>query len=207
MKNFRKLLYCAIIPFFIAVLTGCSVGIRPAYYDLPPLDSSQYYYGEPVSNQYYNISPPLPSYSYGYSSGYDPWSMGTYYDYNLPQRTGYSSGISTGSSTSTWDSSNRPSMRDRGTSASYESKAPANDQSFLRRERTTQDSSTIDPANRKVRRNTIQNSSQSDQDQSSNQTEQTNVKRRPQPSDAQNNPSTGENKDDEKEKQKRSTVN
>ncbi|MGB9596163.1 MAG: hypothetical protein ACPL7B_07760 [Candidatus Poribacteria bacterium] len=203
MKNLIKLFYFAIIPFFIAVLTGCSVGIRPAYYDLPPLDSSQYYYGEPVNNQYYNVSSPLPS----YSSGYDPWTMGTYYDYNPPQRTGYSSGVSASSGTSTWDSSNRPSMRDRGTSSSYESKAPVNDQSYLRRERTVQDSSTSDVASRKMRRNVIQNSS-SDQDQSlSSQSDQSNVKRRPQTSDAQNSSSTGENKDDEKEKQKRSTTN
>jgi len=207
-KNIKKsLFYSAIIPFIITILTGCSVGIRPAYYDLPPLDSNQYYYGEPVSNQYYNVSPPLPNYSYSYGSGYDPWTMGTYYDYNPPQRTGYSSGDSSSSNTAAWDSSNRPSMRDRGVSSSYESKAPTNDQSYLRRERIAQDSSTSDSANRKVRRNTNQNSSQSDQDQSSNQSDQSNVKRRPQPQDAQKSPSTGENKDDEKEKQKRSTVN
>ena len=140
MKGLMNLLsYSTVILIIITILTGCSVGIRPAYYDLPPLDSNQYYYGESVPSQYYNVSPPPQSYNYSTGSGYDPWTMGTYYDYSPPQRTGYSSGNSSGSSTnSAWDSDNRPSMKDRGTTASSDSKAPANEQPNLRREQTAQ---------------------------------------------------------------------
>jgi hypothetical protein len=215
-KSLVNLLSYSIVLLFIAtILTGCSVGIRPAYYDLPPLDSDQYYYGESTYSQYYNVSPPPPNYNYSTGSvgGYDPWTMGTYYDYSPPQRTGYSSGASSSSSANTtWDSDNRPSMKDRGTAASNDPKAPANEQPNLRRERTAQrnssssDSSTSPIISHKTKRDTTQDSSKSDQSQS----DQTNVKRRS-PSTQDNSGSgktdTNEKKDDEKEKQKRSAVN
>jgi hypothetical protein len=176
-QNLLKSLFTfAFILCAITIIAGCSVGIRPAYYDLPPQDNNNYVYGEPAYSQYYNTA--SSEYRYNYNSTYDPWTMGTYYEnYSPPQRS--SSQTSSVSSNSPWTDDKRPVMQDRGTASSSESKAPKTDTASLRRDRTVQsenasnstDASTSSIVDRKTKRNVRRDVPQVNQAQSSSQTE------------------------------------
>jgi hypothetical protein len=177
-KDFcRSLFSFAVILCVVTIIAGCSVGIRPAYYDLPPSDNNNYNYGESAYNQY-NATPASSDYRYDYSSTYDPWTMGNYYEnYSPPQRSGNAQ-ASTDSSNSPWVGDNKPVMKDRGTVVGSESKAPS-DSTNLRRERVIQrenaskdtaESSTSSIVNQKTRRNVRRDTPQVNQEQPSSQT-------------------------------------
>jgi hypothetical protein len=186
----------AIILCVITLLAGCSVGIRPAYYDLPPINDNQNYYGGSASSQYY--TPPTSEYRTDYNSSYDPWTMGTYYDnYTPPQRVSRDSQNSSGSTDSTIGD-RRPTIRDRSTD-SEGSMAPKKDNPIPRRERTVQKestntnsgSSTSSTASQKTKRepNTSTGNSSEIQNNQSNSTSDSNKE------------------DDEKQKRKRGVTN
>jgi len=209
-KNLYKSLFTfTIILSFITIIAGCSVGIRPAYYDLPPQDNS-YNYGEPAYNQNYNVTPPTSDYRYDYSSTYDPWTMGNYYEnYNPPQRTSRDTQTSNDSSNSPWVGDKRPVMQDRGNVTSSESKAPK-DSTNLRRERIVQrentskeaEPSTSSTVENKKMRNVRRDIPQGNQEQPSSQK---NIKKEnPEPSKSDNNKKDEEDKDKNK---KKTTVN
>lgn len=206
-KNlYRSLFIFAVILCVVTIIAGCSVGIRPAYYDLPPLDNNNY--GESAYNQY-NATPTSSDYRYDYSSTYDPWTMGNYYDnYSPPQRSGNVQ-ASTDSSNSPWVDDKRPVMKDRGTVTGSESKAPRDDSANLRRERVIQrekaskdtaESSNSSTVNQKTMRNVRRDVPQVNQEQPSSQT---NIKKEnPEPSKSDNS-----KKDEEDKKKKKTGVN
>ena len=208
MKNLLNPLFTfVVILCVITIIAGCSVGIRPAYYDLPPLDNN-YNYGEPAYSQYSNATPPPDyNYRYDYSSTYDPWTMGSYYDnYTPPQRSGKDTQTSTDSSNSPWVGDKRPVMRDRGNISSSEPKAPRDDSANIRRDRTVQrenptknstEPSTSSVVNHKARRNVRRDVPQVNQEQSSSQTD---IQKKKSESD-------NDKKDDDDKNKKKTGVN
>jgi hypothetical protein len=206
-KNFcRSLFTFAVILCVITIIAGCSVGIRPAYYDLPPSDNNNYNYGESAYNQY-NAAPTSSDYRYDYSSTYDPWTMGNYYEnYSPPQRS--SNVQASTDSNSPWVGDKKPVMKDRGTVVGSESKAPVSDSANLRRERVVQrenaskdtaESSTSSIVNQKTRRNVRRDTPQANQEQPSSQT---NIKQE----NSEPSKSADSKKDEEdKDKKKRKT--
>ncbi len=171
MKNVIRITKISALIFSLLILlAGCSVGIRPAYYDLPPIDDNQNYYGEPAYSPGYYTPP--PPYKYDYGTTYDPWTMGTYYDYTPPQRVSRDSQTATSSASSSTTGDKRPTMRDRSTSTDADSLAPKRESSSLRRERISQrtkdtSSGSATSSTRKTRREVSTDSSKSDTSSSS----------------------------------------
>lgn len=184
-----------IILLFLILIAGCSVGIRPAYYDLPPIDDNQNYYGEPAYNSIYV---PSSEYKYEYSSAYDPWTMSNYYDYTSPQRVSRDSQASTSSGDSASIGERRPTTRDRSTSLDQSAMAPKKDNTAIRRERTipkestdTNSGSSDSTTTHKARRELNNNNSSTNASDSSNSQQ-----------------SSSDKKDDEeKQKRKRGVTN
>jgi hypothetical protein len=179
-NTIRIIKISAIIFSSIILLAGCSVGIRPAYYDLPPMDDNQIYYGEPAYSPGYYTTP----YKYDYGSTYDPWTMGTYYNYTPPQRVSRDSQSSASSDSSNTNDDKRPTMRDRGTSSDTQSLAPKRESSSLRTERVAQrttetSTSSATSSARKTRREASTDSSSSQpSDNEKKDDEEQNIKRK-----------------------------
>lgn len=159
-----------IIPAMVAFLAGCAVSVKPRAYDVPPEDDA--YYEESGYGSYYGSGPRVNTYYY-YDPNYDPWTMGSYYQYySGPPRTGESSG---GSGTSTLRSENnrvenkQPTEQSRTSISPRESKAPSSERSSSVRSRvsrlsqqdTTRQSSRSTVSNQKVRSSTRQQTDRS----------------------------------------------
>lgn len=134
MRNMRFYLIIGIAVSILAVsLSGCAVGIKPRSYDAPP--ESDVYYEESTYDSYYDTVPRSSSRRY-YDPGYDPWTMGTYYQhYSGPSHSSADSG---GSGTSSIRSeSERPADKSRNATSTIETRAPASsDTPSLKRSRT-----------------------------------------------------------------------
>ena len=155
MKNLRcYLILAVVISMLIISLSGCAVGIKKRSNDMPPEDDV--YYEESPYDSY--DTGRRSSGSHYYDPGYDPWTMGTYYQhYSGPPRSSASSGSSDKSSVRS--ESKRPTMKDRNSSSASQSKAPttSSDSNSKRsgtslRERRKTNSQISDSALRKVRR-------------------------------------------------------
>jgi hypothetical protein len=162
-----KILHCRIafvvtISTSIILLAGCAIGIRPGSYDVPPEDDA--YYEESVYSNYYNVG--TWTSSYDYDSGYDPWTMDTYYQYysGSPRADRSSGSSSTGGARSEGD---RPAMKGRDSTSIYQSRAPGSERSSIRRRRTassepSSSSVTRQKVKRDVKRETTQTSREKD---------------------------------------------
>lgn len=85
MKELKLCITLAIILFILSMfLSGCSIGIKPKSYDVPP---DNLYYSQDTS--YGSYSSYSKSSAYYYSDpNYSPWTMGTYYqNYSGPPKT------------------------------------------------------------------------------------------------------------------------
>jgi hypothetical protein len=177
----EKLLAFIFALSFVFIIAGCSVGIRPAYYDLPPIENNQSYYGEPAYNYYPDSQ--QTEYKYGYDSTYDPWTMGTYYNYTPPKRVERETEASS-SSNSISTNERRPYIRDRNTST---------------------DSSSMSPRRENIAIENRANQNINTQSNSNPQSESSNYKRKREPSSTldSSKPTSEEKKEDEENKQKR----
>jgi len=127
-----------IIPVMVVFLAGCSVSVKPRSYDVPPEEDA--YYEESGYGSYYDSGPRVNTYHY-YDPNYDPWTMGSYYQYySGPPRTGGSSG---GSGTGTLQSENnrveskQPTEQSRTSVSPRKSKAPSSERSSSVRNRAS----------------------------------------------------------------------
>ena len=98
----RIILYILVI----TIVSGCAGG-STLYYGSTILPSNDYYHKTLSQDQYQNTSVVNDV-----VSGYDPWTMGMYYDfvsreYVLPTT------ITVEPVSTSWDSSNRPSIKDK----------------------------------------------------------------------------------------------
>jgi hypothetical protein len=159
-----------IIPVMVVFLAGCAVSVKPRAYDVSPEDDA--YYEESGYSSYYDSGPRVNTYHY-YDPNYDPWTMGSYYQYySGPSRTGGSSG---GSGTGTLRSENdrvenkQPTEQSRTSVSPREAKAPSSARSSSVRSRasrlsqrdTTRRSSRSAVSDQKVRRSARQQTDQS----------------------------------------------
>ena len=153
-------IFALIIPVMVVFLAGCGVSVKPRSYDVPPEEDA--YYEESGYSSYYDSGPRVNTYHY-YDPNYDPWTMGSYYQYySGPPRTGGSSG---GSGTGTLRSENnrvenkQPTEQSRTSVSPRESKAPSSARSSsvrsrasrLSQQNTTRQSSRSAVSNQKVR--------------------------------------------------------
>jgi len=127
-----------IIPVMVVFLAGCGVSVKPRSYDVPPEEDA--YYEESGYGSYYDSGPRVNTYHY-YDPNYDPWTMGSYYQYySGPPRTGGSSG---GSGTGTLQSENnrveskQPTEQSRTSVSPRKSKAPSSERSSSVRNRAS----------------------------------------------------------------------
>jgi len=195
LKNIKySSLFLIISALSIMLFAGCSVGIRPAYYDLPPIDQNQNPYGVPAYNEYYS---PQTNYKYEYSSSYDPWTMGNYYDnYTPPSRVSRDSQASSNSSDSSSSiGERRPSVQNRGTESPQNTMAPQKQntrrEKIAQRDKSGSNSDADIPSSRKERREPSNNSSSSNSEIQNNQSN-TNFQQQ-----------TDTNKDDEEQKKQK----
>ena len=133
-----RLIFVFMIPVLVAFLAGCAVRVKPRAYDVLPEDDA--YYEESGYGSYYDSGPRVNTNHY-YDPNYDPWTMGSYYQYySGPHRTGGSSG---GSGTGTLkNESNRvenkqPTEQSRTSVSPRESKAPSGERSSSVRSRAS----------------------------------------------------------------------
>lgn|GEM_PF-1733558 len=127
-----------IIPVMVVFLAGCGVSVKPRSYDVPPEEDA--YYRESGYGSYYDSGPRVNTYHYS-DPNYDPWTMGSYYQYySGPPRTGGSSG---GSGTGTLQSENnrveskQPTEQNRTSVSPRKSKAPSSERSSSVRNRAS----------------------------------------------------------------------
>jgi hypothetical protein len=134
-----RLIFAFIITVMVVFLAGCGVSVKPrSYKDVPPEEDA--YYEESGYGSYYDSGPRVNTYHY-YDPNYDPWTMGSYYQYySGPPRTGGSSG---GSGTGTLRSENnqveskQPTEQSRTSVSPRESKAPSSEGSSSVRSRAS----------------------------------------------------------------------
>ena len=165
-----RLIFAFIIPVIVVFLAGCAVSVKPRSYDVPPEEDA--YYEESGYGSYYDSGPRVNTYYYS-DPNYDPWTMGSYYQYySGPPRTGGSSG---GSGTGTLRSENnrveskQPTEQSRTSVSPRESKAPSSARSSSVRNRasrlsqrdTTRRSSRSTVSDQKVRSKTEQQTDRS----------------------------------------------
>lgn len=125
MKNLRCWSVFAVILLIIMFLTGCAIGVRPRSYDVPPdIEDSE----KPGYDAYYDTAVPQTNIHYYYDSGYDPWTMGNYYQYSGPPRAYGGSGSS--DSDNAQAESKRPSVKGRDSISA----SPRNEQTNLKRD-------------------------------------------------------------------------
>ena len=129
MRNLYCWFACAvIISILVIFLTGCGISFRPRSYDAPPEDDV--YYEERNYGSYYDTAPAPRTYYY-HDPTYDPWTMGTYYQYysGPPRADRDSSGSTTGSAQS---ESKRPAVKARDSASVNQSNAPNKERASLR---------------------------------------------------------------------------
>ena len=117
-------LFCCLV-FTIAVfmlitsLSGCAIGVKQRSNEVPPEDDVYY---ERSAYDSYDAGRRFRG-SSNYDSGYDPWTMGTYYQhYSGPSRSSAGSGSSGKSSAR--NESKRPAVKDRNSISASQSQAP-----------------------------------------------------------------------------------
>ena len=165
-----RLIFAFMIPVLVVFLAGCGVSVKPRAYDVPP-EEDAYYEGSGYSS-YYDSGPRVNTYHY-YDPNYDPWTMGSYYQYySGPSRAGGGSG---GSGTGTLRSQNnrvenkQPTEQSRTSVSPRESKAPSSARSSSVRSRasrlsqrdTNRQSNRSAVSNQKVRTSTRQQTDRS----------------------------------------------
>ncbi len=133
-----RLVFAFIVPVMLVFLAGCGVSVKPRSYDVPPEEDA--YYEESGYGSYYDSGSRVNTYHY-YDPNYDPWTMGSYYQYySGPPRTGGNSG---GSGTGTLRSENnqveskQPTEQSRTSVSPRESKAPSSEISSSVRSRAS----------------------------------------------------------------------
>ncbi len=203
MMKYLMYLYIALI---LITLSGCSVSLRPEASEPSDLEDG-YYYGDSAYRYYYGLPAPSVYDYYEYSSNYNPWTMGTYYEnYSPPKRNNTSSDTSNDRVTTTTEDKH-PSIRSTDQATSNQPKAPVNESSSIRRERNVErersqieaTTSSSTSSNQKTRRETIRNQeSQTPREnhniQNNTQNTQTEIKK---------DENTNNTDEEEKEKQKR----
>lgn len=200
-----KYLLCIYIIFISVILSGCSVSLRPKPSEQTDLEDG-YYYGDSAYRYYYGLPAPSVYDYYEYSSNYNPWTMGTYYEnYSSPKRSNATSDTSN-SRASVTSENQRPSTKNNDQVTSSQPKAPVNESSLLRRERSVeresiQPSSTNDSNSsaQKTRRDTIR--ARETQTSKDNKIMQNNTQNTQHEIRKEDN--TNSTDDEEKEKQKR----
>lgn len=125
MKKFDFHIAFAVMIFaLIVLLSGCAIGIRPRSHEASSEDDI--YYEEAVYDSYSNLG--SRSGTYHHDPNYDPWTMGTYYQYySGPSRTGSSD---TGSNL---NDSKRPAVSSRDSA----SQAPGDNTKSLKTSRSS----------------------------------------------------------------------
>lgn len=200
----KYFLYVYII-FALVILSGCSVSLRPEPSERSDSESG-YYYGDSAYRYYYGLPAPAVYDYYEYSSSYNPWTMGTYYENYSPPKRNNATSDTNNSKASITNENQRPSIRNNDQSTVSQPKAPVNESSSLRRERTVeresvQPSSTGDSNSsaQKTRRDTIR--SREPQNSKDNQIMQNNTQNIQH--EIKKDDNTNNTDDEEKEKQKR----
>jgi hypothetical protein len=192
------------------LFAGCSIGIKPRAYD-DSAEGEDAYYEESVYDPYYGAGASSRSYRY-YDPGYDPWTMGNYYQHYSGHYSGSSSGDSSSSSSGlsgnrSQDSSQSPEGV-RSSGSSVQSKAPGESRASLRRERANihertksySESASSSITSQKTRRDSSRGASRSSKDDNAYNEKRKRIQRRSSATDR----SSGDNDEDEdKEKQKR----
>lgn len=122
--------FVAMIFALIILLGGCAIGIRPKSHDESSEDDA--YYEESYGGSPYNLGSRSGAY-YHHDPNYDPWTMGTYYQYySGPARS--DRGSDTGSSRT---ENKRPTSNSRDSVSGSQSKAPNNEETSLRKSRSS----------------------------------------------------------------------
>ena len=146
--------FAVIIFALIVLLSGCAIGIRPRSHDASSEDDI--YYEEAVSDSY-SSSTGSRSSDYHRDPNYNPWTMGTYYQYySGPSRAG-------GSDTeSNLSESKRPAVSSRDSASQApgdNSKSLKTNRSSIRDLRKQEPAPVPSPITRQKARTTTQQSS------------------------------------------------
>lgn len=191
------------IAFILIALSGCSVSLRPEASERSDLEDG-YSYGDSVYKYYYGLPAPSVYDYYEYSSNYNPWTMGTYYENYSPAKHSNTSSNTSNSNFTTTSEDKRPPIRSNDQITSNQPKAPVNESSSLRRERNVDherpqieaSTSNSTSSNQKTRRDIIRN--RDSQTTNENHNIQNNTRTEIKKYDNTNNTD-----EEEKEKQKR----
>ena len=164
-----RLIFAVIISIPIMFLIGgCAIGVKPRSYDVPSEDDA--HYEESARDYYYNTG--TPTNIHHYDPNYDPWTMGTYYQYySGSPRSSINSGSSNTSSTRRENT--KPAVKDRNSTSVSQPKAPSNPRSSLRKDREANKRTNSESRSSSVTQQKVKRSSKRGTTQTSRKTQST----------------------------------